>query len=223
MLGKVTAALVGAVVLMGSVEAQAALPKTLVYTGVMNDAKGSPVGGIYWMRFGLHRDKEDQKQLWFEEVYVAVDKGSYQVELGKQRPIPQAVELTSLFLSIQVDGTEIQRVPVDATMVSPGTTTGAEGTGASGAGGGAGTCAQCANADNANKLEGMSFKQLVETAAKKGIRVGATAHFTSAVGSGEGTPFRLTCPPGFVVTGIKGKAGDSIGNLQLVCSPMEVE
>jgi len=223
MLSRLISILVTAVVLAGAASAHAALPKTLVYSGALNDEKGSPLGGIYWMRFALHREKEDQKQLWFEEVYVAVDKGQYRVELGKQRPIPQAVELTTLFLSVQVDGTEVQRVPVDASMVSPGTVTGAEGQGAAFPGASGAACAQCVNADNAARLEGMSFRQIVETVAKKGLKVGATAHFTSAVGSGEGTPFRLTCPPGFVVTGIKGKAGDTIGNLQLVCSPLEVE
>jgi len=219
MLRKVTAAWIGAIVVLACLGAQAAAPKTLVYTGTVTDSKGATMGGVLWMRFALHRDKVDQKQLWFEEIYVAVEKGSYQVELGKQRPIPQAVDLTTLFLSVQVDGVEVQRVPVEASMISSASAEPAAATGA----GASGACGQCANADNASRLEGMTFQQLVETAAKRSIKVGATAHFTSAVGSGEGTPFRLTCPPGFVVTGLKGKAGDTLGNLQLVCSPLETE
>jgi hypothetical protein len=202
---------------------RAASPKTLVYSGAVKDSKGSPVAGIFWFRFGLHKDKADPKMLWSEEMYVAVDRGSYQVELGKERPIPQAIELSELFLSIHIDGVEVERQQVTADMVSGGAGTpaipGASGLSSAG-------CAECLKAERAGdceRLGGMSFKQLSETIAQKQISVGTTAHFTSAVGSGEGTPFRLTCPPGFVVTGLKGKADDKISNLQLVCSPLEAQ
>lgn len=202
------------------VTVRAASPKTLVYTGALKDEKGSPVGGIYWFRYALHRGQAEKKMLWSEEMYVAVDKGSYQVELGKERPIPQALDLTKLTLSVAIDGVEVKRLPVDDTMISGGGKAAAMGIPADFKG----VCKKCTNADKANdseKIGGMSVKQLVSTLAKKQIEVGTTAHFTSAVGSGEGTSFRLTCPPGFVVTGIKGKADDTIANLQLVCSPLE--
>ena len=107
-------------------------------------------------------------------------------------------------------------------MVSGGRS--AEVEAADGTGGECETCRKAVVAERAEDCErvgGMSAKQLVSQVAKQQVQVGTSAHFTSSVGAGEGTPFRLTCPPGFVATGIKGKAGDAIANLQLVCSPLE--
>lgn len=198
-------------------------PKTLVYTGALSDEKGGPVGGIYWFRFALHRSRSEAKMLWSEEMYVAVDRGTYQVELGKERPIPQALELTGLFLSAHVDGVEVQREQVADHMVSGGPPKVAE---PGDAFAGCELCRKAVVAERAEECErlgGMSVKQLSEQVAKKQVRVGTSAHFTSSVGAGEGADFRLSCPPGFVVTGVKGKATDSIGNLQLVCSPLETQ
>lgn len=207
-------------VLCPALPALAGKPKTMIYTGTLTDANGTRMSGVFWVQFALHRTEKEKKQVWYEEFYMATENGSYQVELGKRRPIPQALDLTRLFLAMQIDGVEVQRVPVDVSMISGWQTEDSEGAHPSGGG----TCSQCVRAERAkdcDKLGGLTVKQLVNTAVKKEITVGSTAHFTSAVGTGEGTPFRLTCPPGFVVTGLKGKAGDSIGNLQLVCSPLE--
>jgi hypothetical protein len=201
-----------------------AAPKTLVYTGSLTDEEGGPVAGIYWFRFSLHRSRSEKKMLWSEEMYVAIDRGTYQVELGKERPIPQALALTGLFLSVHIDGIEVHRQQVEESMVSGGRSPVADVATGSGA-----ECENCRKAVVAERAEdcervgGMSAKQLVDQVAKKQIRVGTSAHFTSSVGAGEGTPFRLTCPPGFVVTGIKGKAEDTISNMQLVCSPVETK
>ncbi len=198
-----------------------ASPKTLVYTGSLTDEAGGPVGGIYWFRYSLHRTRLEQKMLWSEEMYVAIDRGTYQVELGKERPIPQALELTGLFLAVHIDGVEVHRQQVEETMISGGPAAAVDMVD------GGADCEACRKAVLAERAEdcervgGMSAKQLVAQVAKKQIQVGTSAHFTSAVGSGEGTPFRLSCPPGFVVTGLKGTAGDTIANLQLVCSPLE--
>ncbi len=201
-----------------------AAPKTLVYTGSLTDEEGGPVGGIYWFRFSLHRSRSEKKMLWSEEMYVAIDRGTYQVELGKERPIPQALELTGLFLSVHIDGVEVHRQQVEDSMVSGGGGSTAEA--AAGTGDGCEDCRKAVVAERAEDCErvgGMSAKQLVAQVAKKQIQVGSSAHFTSSVGAGEGTPFRLNCPPGFVVTGVKGKAEDTISNLQLVCSPLETK
>lgn len=200
-----------------------AAPKTLVYTGSLTDEKGGPVGGIYWFRFALHRSRSESKMLWSEEMYVAVDRGTYQVELGKERPIPQALALTGLFLSVHIDGLEVHREQVGEHMISggPDVTLGADD--------GYGGCDVCKKAvlaeraEECERLGGMSVKQLTDQVARKQVRIGTSAHFTSSVGAGDGTDFRLSCPPGFVVTGIKGKAGDTIANLQLVCSPLETK
>jgi hypothetical protein len=199
--------------------ALAASARTLVFTGQLSDEKGAPVAGIFWFRFALHRGRSDKKMLWSEELYVAVDKGSYRLELGRERPLPQTLDLTSLFLSAAVDGVEVQRVSIDASMVA-GTVPAGE-PGAAAAAGGCDSCKSAERAADSERLAGMSPAQLMETLGRKQVELGATSHFTSPVGSGDGTPFRLTCPPGYVVTGIKGKADDRISNLQLVCSPLE--
>jgi len=200
----------------------AAVPKTLKVTNSLTDEKGAPLGGIYWFRFALHRGRSDAKMMWSEEMYVAVDKGTYVVELGKERPIPQALKLAGLFLSIQIDGSEVQRLEVEEAMIAGGRTAGTSGAGA-GPGSGCEKCKRAERAGDADRLGGLSVKQLTETLAKKQIQVGTSATFTSSVGDGEGSPFRLSCPPGFVVTGLKGKTGDQISSLQLVCSPLEAQ
>lgn len=202
-------------VLATPAESQAGPLKTLVFTGALNDGAGKPVGGIYNIRFGLHQQINDPKTLWSEDLFVAVERGSYQVELGKERPIPQTLPLTSFFLSILVDGVEVQRLPVVDTMVSSGVKEPAS----QGA-----TCAVCqeaAKAQNAEKLGGMTFAQLMETVAKRQVALGTSLHMTEPVGKKEGDIFFLTCPPGYVVTGIKGNANDSIRSAQLVCAPLE--
>lgn len=216
----VVAVLVGGILLpVLSVPAFAASARTLVFTGQLSDEKGAPVAGIFWFRFGLHRGRSDKKVLWSEELYVAVDKGTYRLELGRERPLPQAVDLTTLFVSAAVDGVEVQRVSVDASMVA-----GTDPVGAGEASAGVPACEACKTADMAadcQKVGGMSPNQLMEAVARRQVGIGTTSHFTSPVGSGDGTPFRLTCPPGYVVTGVKGKADDRISNLQLICSPLE--
>lgn len=219
MLPRVFSVGLSVLLLLAAVPVQAAGPRTLKFSGSLRDEKGAPMGGVYWIKFALHRSADDDKKIWSEEQYIAVEKGEYALELGKQRPVPRVPSMTSLFLSIQLDGAEVQRVPVSQDMLMADAKTAAAGGAASGS-----TCQKCVQAESAKdcqRLGGMTVKQLVNTAVKKEIEVGGTAHFTSSVGGGEGTPFRLTCPPGFVATGIKGKAGETITSLQLVCSPLE--
>lgn len=198
----------------------AASPKTLVFTGALNDSAGKPIGGVFSLRFGLHQRIDDPKLIWSEDLYVAVEKGSYQVELGKERPIPQTLPLATLFLSVQVDGVEVQRVPVAENMIS-GVAKEQASAAASSPAGQCGQCQIATKAVDSDKLGGMTFAQLLETLAKRQIALGTSLHMTDSVGKKEGEVFFLTCPPGYVVTGIKGSATDSIKSAQLVCSPLE--
>ena len=219
MLPRALFAALSILLLLSSGPVLAGSPRTLAFSGSLMDEKGAPMGGVYWVKFALHRGENDTKEIWSEEQYIAVEKGKYELELGKQRPVPRVPSMTSLFLSIQLDGTEVQRVPVTDDMLPAENKSAVAGGQAGGS-----TCQKCVQAESAKdcqRLGGMTVKQLVNTAVKKEIEVGGTAHFTSSVGGGEGTPFRLTCPPGFVATGIKGKAGETITSLQLVCSPLE--
>lgn len=197
---------------------QAGPLKTLVFTGALNDGAGKPVGGIYNIRFGLHQRINDPKTIWTEDLFVAVEKGSYQVELGKERPIPQTLPLTTFFLSILVDGVEVQRVPVVDNMISSGVK---EPSASAAAGAACARCQEAAKAQDSEKLGGMTFAQLMETVAKRQVALGTSLHMTEPVGKKEGDIFFLTCPPGYVVTGIKGNANDSIRSAQLVCAPLE--
>jgi len=195
--------------------------RTLIFSGVMNDPSGTPLGGIYWIRFTLHRTSEDKRIIWSEETYVAVDRGEYMVELGKEKAFPSGIPLQELFLAVQIDGTEVTRIPVDETMVSNSRRALAKMHKPSGP---EVACRECQTAANAERFGGMTVAQLVNTVVKKQISVGTSAHFSSAAGSGGGNPFRISCPPGFVVTGIKGKDQDGqFTSLQLVCSPLEAK
>ena len=195
--------------------AQAGPPRTLIYEGKLTTEKGNPIGGIFKMRFSLVRASNTKATLWSEEMYVAVDRGKYSIELGKSRPIPAKLSLDDLLLAVAVDGQEVQRESVDPSWESGASSTADTNTG--------GTCGSCTKAEvamNAQRLDGLNLKQL-KTVVAKGIIPGKTQRLTNSHGAVEGAPFKLECPPGHVAGGIQGTADDSIRSLSVICRPLE--
>ncbi|MEC9072668.1 MAG: hypothetical protein VX938_09830, partial [Myxococcota bacterium] len=78
--------------------------KTLVHQGLLEDSRRKPIGGIFPLSFSLHKKPKGGKTLWSESHFVAVDHGTYEVELGTTRPISDKLDLSKLFLSVSLTG-----------------------------------------------------------------------------------------------------------------------
>lgn len=96
-------------------------------------------------------------------------------------------------------------------------------------------------ADNADKLDGKSLAELEaeierlrdelsrhrtdkdgHSGAGGGeVKVGGETTVLPKVGGRGGAAYNRECPPGYVVTGIRGAAGALIDSIQLICSPLE--
>lgn len=198
-------------------------PVTLVFSHQMEDQRGDPIGGIYWLTFALHRDLGDTRILWTEEFPVAVDMGRYQVELGKERSFPDGLPLLESVLSVSLDGRELVRMKVEPTML-PGAQRPPEA--GKEAAGGCPRCESAATADNAERLQGMTYQQLEATISAKKVRLGQKSVRSPMAGDpeAEGDLFHLMCPPGFVARGLEGRLKEgSVVSLQVVCSPLEAQ
>ena len=53
------------------------------------------------------------------------------------------------------------------------------------------------------------------------VKIGAAKRYSEQVGGTGGNPYTLQCPPGHVVTGIKGGAAAYLDSISLICSPLE--
>ncbi|MFH1529228.1 MAG: hypothetical protein ABIK09_00690 [Pseudomonadota bacterium] len=196
----------------GAAVGAAAPPRTIIYEGNLRSGDGTPVSGIYWMRFSLRRDQDADAELWSEQSYVAVDAGRFVVELGKRRAFPPALELGGLFLMVVNDGLVLMRSPVDPSWISDG----------AGGGGGQGceTCRRATVSDNSTRFAGLDLDQLKAILART-LGPGGKRRLTSVAGSTDGESFTLECPPGHMLTGLEGTAADGLRSLRLICRPME--
>ena len=223
---------------------RAADPKSrIVYAGKLEDGQGRPIGGIYPLTFSFFKAEKGGRALWSETHFVAVDNGVYAVELGRTSPLPRSLDLDRAFLGVAVNGgKEILRerftAPNAAKPANPATpspavaiadpTIGAPRQPAQGTfADRAGFADEADHAKNADAIGGMSAadvkalaKQLAAPQGGK-VKIGAAKRFTDPAGGTGGTPFSLQCPPGYVVTGIKGQAAAFLDQIQVICSPLE--
>jgi len=210
-------------VVLGGVDLVAQERGTLVFGHTLKDSRGDPVGGVFWMKFSLHRGMADVQTVWSEELPVAVDMGNYLVELGKDRPIPADVP-SELYLSVALEDTEIVRVPVAEHMWSMGPDGVSSWRWSATAAREAAGCASCDKAKeaaNCERLQGMTFQQLEKTVAQRSVSIGSGVVRVTSVVEGTGAG-RWVCPPGFVLVGMEGSLqGDADSPLQMLCAPLE--
>jgi len=186
------------------------VPRTLVFEGTLRTGAGDPVEGVYRLRFFLAAGAEDSVELWSEQLPVALDRGRFQVELGRRQPFPPGLELGGLWLAASHEGQVLLREAVDPRWVS----------GVRGDGAPIGPCARALLADNSARVAGLDLDQLKALLART-LGPGGKRRLTGTAGTTEGESFTLECPPGHMVTGLEGAAGDGVRGLRLICSPME--
>ncbi len=196
--------------------------RTLSFSHTLKDARGDPVGGVFWMHFSLHSAEGEATQVWWEEFPVAVDMGTYQVELGRERPIPHSLP-EDLLLVVALDETELLRMPVEGTMWSD--TDGVPSWGQKRPGKGPeGACALCEEARearNSHRLQGMTFQQLETTLARRSIRLGEGIRRV-AISQSPQEGLRLLCPPQHVAVGLEIPTPEQPEKaMELLCAPLE--
>lgn len=190
---------------------EATQPRTIIYEGSLRTEDGTPVAGIYWMRFSLRRTQDADAELWSESSFVAVQEGRFVVELGKRQPLPPALDLDGLWVTVVNDGSVLMRTQMDPAWVSGGLRSDD------------GSCERCSKAtraENAARFSGLDLDQLKAVMARS-IGPGGKRRLTSVAGSTDGESFTLECPPGHVLTGLEGTAADGLRSLRLICRPME--
>lgn len=216
----------------------------VVYGGRLEDAQGRPIGGIYPLTFSFYRTEKGGRALWEEAHFVAVDNGIYAVELGRDRPFPRTLDLERAWISVAVSGgkeivrdrftPEVAAAPAPAPAPTPLKADPAIGAPPQAAKGTyadlAGFAYEAEKAKTAEAVGGLTaadlrnlIKQSTSEAPKDAhkVKIGETKRFTEQVGGQGGQAFTLQCPPGHVVTGIRGQAAGYVDQISLICSPLE--
>jgi hypothetical protein len=92
------------------------------------------------------------------------------------------------------------------------------------------------NAENAQKLGGKTLAELeaeLDSLRERiadlrkaqggggGVTVGGQTELLQRVGGTGGGPYVRECPPGYVVTGVRGTSGAVVDSFQVICSPLQ--
>lgn len=222
--------------------------KIIVYDGKLQGADSKAISGIYPLQFELHRRAKGGRAMWKETHFVAVDSGSYTVELGRKTAIAGSIKLDKAYLGVALGGgNELFRERLDINAVRNATSPrGKAPATAPRASAGipakvtmkggksvvdyaeeAGEAYVAGQAKVAERIGSLTAKD-IEAAVEKlkkfkggGGTLGRTKKMTNLVGGPKGVPYTLACPKGHVVTGITGGAGLFIDSLKLICQPLE--
>lgn len=212
------------------------------YTGeLMQDAK-TPLSGVFPVTFELYDREKDDKPIWQEKHFVAVDLGTYTIDLGKQTSIPSALIGQRRWLAVSVDTLgELLREQITLNAYAPAESVApkrikdlsfAE------LADRAVTADHAHVAADAQRLGGKTLqeidkfgelqRQFVQLRARVnniqnlgGTSVARRTSMSEPIGNGPGAHFRVQCPEGQVMVGLTGRADDAIRHAQLICAPLE--
>lgn len=223
---------------------QQAASKDLIvrYTGELIDNENNPISGVFGVTFRLYEEEDSKQPIWSERLFVAVDLGTYTIDLGQQTPLAQNLTNQRRWLSVSVDTLgELLREQVVLRPYTPARETAPERIRelSFAALADRAVSADTARvAEDAERLGGKTladldrypelYRQVVELRSQVqairnsgGTRVARRTTTTETTGGPGGVHFRITCPEGQVVVGITGRAGSAIDALGLVCAPLE--
>lgn len=217
-------------------------PPFVRYTGeLMRDSK-SAISGVFPITFELYEREKDTTPLWQEQHFVAVDLGTYTIDLGKQNTLPKDVLNQRRWLAVNVQNLgellreQITLKPYKSEQPQPPTKI--QNLSFAELADRAVTADLAHMAADAQRLGGKTLeeidrfgelqRQFVQLRARVNniqsmgnTTVAERTTMTDPVGNGPGEHFRLRCPAGQVVVGITGRANDAIRNAQLICAPLE--
>lgn len=212
------------------------------YTGeLMRDSK-SALSGVFPITFSLHENEKDTTPIWQETHYVAVDLGTYTIDLGKQAQLPKELLHQRRWLAVEVQNLgellreQITLKPHDDSHKDPPTKI--KNLSFAELADRAVTADLAHVAADAQRLGGKTLaeidrfgelnRQFVQLRARVNniqamgnTTVAERTTMSDPIGTGPGEHFRLRCPAGQVVVGITGRANDAIRNARLICAPLE--
>jgi hypothetical protein len=228
----------------GAARAPSGPDARLVYGGRLVDGEGRPVSGIFPLTFHLYAARGARKSSWKTSLHVAVDNGVYAVELGRDKPLPKGLAVEKAEIGVALTGQRRELVrealgpkatavpaervePIVITVESPmvGARPGAGGKSYADLSGMAYEAERAKVAERVGGLGEAEIRELARAAtpssAPSRARIGAEKRTTDRAGGADGRPYSLTCPAGYVVTGISGGAGALVDSISLICSPLE--
>lgn len=212
------------------------------FVGELLRAENRPVSGVFRMTFALHTSQRSSSPVWSETEFVAVDIGSYTVDLGGKTPIPSDLFGKRAWLSVSVPEIgEVIRQEIDVRayepVVRPAPPAIAELAFAALADR-ALIADRARQAEDADRLGGKTLaeidryseihrlfvelrQQVNVIRSSGGTRVANRTSITERVGGNAGLEYRVTCPEGQVVVGINGRADQGVDSISLICAPLE--
>lgn len=212
------------------------------YTGeLMQDSK-TPLSGVFPITFELYDAEKDDKPIWREKHFVAVDLGAYTIDLGKETAIPSELIRQRRWLAVRVDTLgELLREQITLNEFRPTerlAPKSIKNLSFAELADRAVTADHAYVAADAQRLGGKTLeeidrfgelqRQFVQLRARVnniqnmgGTSVARRTSMSEPIGSGPGAHFRVQCPEGQVMVGITGRADDAIRHAKLICAPLE--
>lgn len=210
------------------------------YRGELIDGDSRPISGVFPLQFDLYEQESGGPSLWSETHWVSVADGLYDVRLGRALPVPEDFGGRALYVGVRIaGGDELTRVQRTIEITPPAPTRdqiiGALAITFAELADRAVYCDEARIADDCQMLGGKRleevdrFDELLEQIIRlRGEVESATRVTTSSrtvtlerIGGAGGNPYARSCPPGHIVTGIRGGAGDLIDSIELVCAPLQ--
>jgi hypothetical protein len=210
------------------------------YRGEFVDDESAPISGVFPLTFKLYVQEDADEAVWEEHQYVAVFEGRYDVWLGSATPLAAAHDGASLFIGVELALIgEVARHALTLAAESPPPPreeviaeldlTFAD------LADRALRADHARQADDCTLLGGRSleeidrYEELLTTVADlresldevTGVRLGSRTTTLERIGGAGGNSYSRTCPPGHVVTGMRGGAGALIDSVELICSPLQ--
>lgn len=210
----------------------------ITYRGELLDAERRPLSGVFGVTFELLHQRDATDPLWTEQHWVAVSEGMYDLRLGNSRPLPPHLANRQLWLRILIGGAEVGMHQIaindgqtDDVEINPGpffsqrpiVDLAGHALGAD----------RAERARDCRTLDGRTLEQLDRSAefesqladlrrqlraASEGPFVGEDQRVLDRIGGETGNPYQVMCPPGYVVTGIRGKGGNVLDSYNAICS-----
>ena len=211
---------------------------SVAFSGEIVDGDLQPISGVFPMTFRLYDVQAGGTPLWSETHFVAVYEGQYEVILGENVPVPAEHMGQQRFVAVELGGMgEVTRNGVQMAQYTEGadaaptptTLVYAHVSDHAVEADFADEAADCetlsgVGLDELNRYEEVlseinTLRNDIED--QQQVHVGNRTVVLDLIGGDGGDPYSLSCPPGHVVTGIRGRHGALVDALELVCSPLE--
>ncbi len=217
---------------------------TVLYRGVLQNADGDPVSGVFELSFNLYHGSMSADPIWTENHYVSVVDGRYQVALGSDTALGAHLLAGERWLGVELQGEDEllrDQLTVDTPDGKPLEETDAgESVSHADIADRAAEAERARVAETAESVGDMTAEEIREQteqalrrlgehvsdpdahSAAAGSSIGSTRRSAGDEAGGTGgTSYEITCPEGYVATGIRGGAGRVVDSITVLCSPLE--